>query len=123
MNKVRRTLITEYEGHFGEFFQKEAQKDVQKFDETVVINDIPRWSSNNHIPPEDLLQLWNHVGKNFNLDAAIVQQDIEVRESIEQYKIHRRNHPLNDEELQEIVATFGVGAEVVDILTGERIPI
>ena len=43
------------------------------------------------------------------------------QEKIERYREARRNYEPSPEEIYEMVAAFGPGAEVTDILTGQTI--
>lgn len=50
-----------------------AKRDVERLlgqfstDATVDQNGIVRWKKSGRVPPEDILSLWAHVGKPFNL--------------------------------------------------------
>lgn len=114
-------LIREYNGDFGPFWQKDVQRSINMFDEVVVTDGIPRWTTNNSIPPRDLLELWAHVGKPFDFDTTIKQYDLEVAESLKQYRISRVGYTPSEEEMYEMRSAFGEGTTVVDAITNRRI--
>jgi hypothetical protein len=119
--RVTRSLVNEYEGYFGQFFQKDAQRSADRFNDTIVTNGIPRWPSNNNVPPQDLLDLWNHIGKPFNYELATETLANEISETLRQYKISRMNYTPGLEELYEMQAAFGKGVTVQDVITGKEI--
>lgn len=118
---MKRTLIAEYEGHFGPFFQKDAQRSVELFKETVVVEGIPRWLRNSQVPPQDLLELWDHVGKEFDIFLATLARMQETSASIEAYKQRNANRVYSEEERYEMASAFGKDATIVDVITGKEI--
>jgi len=119
--KIRRTLISEYEGKFGEFFQKRAQEQAELFGECVVIDGVPRWCSNNSIPPDDLLELWYYLGKPVDIVKSIELSRKEASEALNSYCRSMENYEYTCEALQEMEATFGKGAMIVDVITGNSV--
>jgi len=120
---MKRTLITEYQGNYGEFFKKEAQKAANRFDDTIVIDDIPRWPTNNQIPPMDLLELWHYCDKPFDFDKTVLIRETESAASIAEYKKRMRGRQYSEVDLAEMRSVFGVGTAVVDVITGEKITV
>lgn len=113
-------LLKEYMGEFGTFFQKEAAKSMSKFDEAYVTNGVVRWKTNDRVPPKDLLELWKYGSKPFDYEESIRVSDIEIQQSIAEYKQFRAKHGYSDEERAEMKAAFG-NEPVVDVLTGKRV--
>jgi len=111
--------MDEYNGKYGDFFQKRAKESVEMFnaEQITVTQGVVRWNSNNSIPPSDLLELWHHAGCEFNYDKTIAIRDEEISASLEEYRKTKR--PPSEEELLEMRAAFGRWTKVVDIITGQ----
>jgi hypothetical protein len=97
-----------------------AKESADRFHDTIILGGIPRWSTNNSVPPTDLLELWAHLGRPFDYEKAIAKHDEEVRESIKEYERWERDREQSLEELYEMRAAFGEGATVVNVLTGRE---
>jgi hypothetical protein len=87
-------LIKEYEGQYGVYFQKEAQKSADMFDQAEVVNGVPYWKTRKRIPPTDLLQLWQYVGKDFDYDKTLIARDLEIAKSLAEYRKAMNNREL-----------------------------
>ena len=81
---------------------------------------VVRWSSNDRIPFEDMLQEFEDAGW---IDGQIYsngvnQRVVEDRIAIEAY---RKNYKgPSEEEMLEMRAEFGAGAKIVNVLTGHE---
>jgi hypothetical protein len=82
---------------------------------------VVRWESNNSVPPQDILDEMHTDGVINNatlLESAktrISEQDAFLAE----YRERMANHVHSEEELFEMRAAFGEGAEVVNAITGQ----
>lgn len=104
-------------------FDKEraAKLDVE-FDTRTTINDgVVRWISNNNIPPNDILEFWNYLGKDFDYNKTIETSKEETKKFFEEYRQTIKLRNPSSEDLAEMKAAFGPGATVVNIITGEKI--
>lgn len=117
-------LTREYLGEFGPFFQREATRMADKFDtDAYVKNGVVRWKSNDQVPPDDILELWEHCGKPFDCELSKVYSRDETAQALEAYRQRMANHTYTDEEKAEMRTAFGPGATVVDVITGQPIPL
>lgn len=101
--------------------KRDAERLLGKFatDATVDQNGIVRWNSNGRVPPADILALWAHVGKPFNLELSNETRDVELSLSLADYRERQQDVLPSAEEMFEMRAAFGEGAEVVNIITGK----
>lgn len=115
----------ELSGSLGEFWQREAQIELQR-----VRNDLEagRITIDGHgvafncigrVLMSDEAQKVSMVTERINLAATQTARDKEVAESVREYRANRRAYSA--EEIAEMRAAFGSGETVVDILTGQSI--
>lgn len=78
-----------------------------------------RWSSNDHVVPSD-------VFKDMGMTCSESHQKIyddEQAKFIAEYRAAQKNYVPSAEELFEMRAAFGEGAEVVNVITGKKIKV
>lgn len=115
----------EISGALGEFWMKNAKKEVDKAvekastDATVDENGVIRWNSNGRCIPDDFCEKLEYAGFKFSREATREARDEETRKFIEEYR-KNQSEPTEDE-LAEMRATFGPGAVVVDVISGREI--
>lgn len=117
---MKRTLVTEYEGHFGPFFQKEAARTAEMFSQAYVQDGVVRWKSNDRVPSDDILELWYHLGKPFKYQKSLTVSKHEQEVALAEYAWRENHREKTAEELAEMRVAFGPGATVVNVLTGEH---
>lgn len=100
--------------------QRETERLIEKFDSdaNVSADGVVRWNSNGSVPPQDILDLWAHLKKPFNLEASVAAREEELTKFLAEYRANAR--PPSDEEIHEMRAAFGPGIEVVNVITGLR---
>ncbi len=99
------------------FEKAEADRLAGKFDTAATVTDgIVRWTSNNAVPPADVLALWRHLGKAFDHDRSIAAGKAETDAFLTEYRRHHKGP--SPEEITEMRAAFGPGTTVVDVITG-----
>lgn len=90
-------------------------------DETSeVTGPVVRWNSNDHVPFDDMLKDFEDAGW---IDALTRLNSNNTRklEDAEFLENYRRNYKgPTDEERFEARAAFGAGAEVVNVITGQK---
>jgi hypothetical protein len=102
-----------------------AKRDVERLlgqfstDATVDQNGIVRWKKSGRVPPEDILSLWAHVGKPFNLVSSNETREAETNLFLADYRERMQDVLPSAEEMFEMRSAFGEGAEVVNIITGK----
>jgi hypothetical protein len=96
----------------------DVDKAREDFKKATVTDGVPRWDSNNSVPPEDCLEAFKLAGCEFDFDAAIAARDADTDAFLEEYR--RNQKPATGEELFEMRAAFGEGTTVVDIFTGRE---
>ena len=86
-------------------------------------NEVVRWKSNDSVPPEDILE-------EMFVDGVLDEEQIRYAQMIRKqeqdvfldaYRERMANHVHSEEELFEMRAAFGEGAEVVNAITGQKI--
>lgn len=80
-------------------------------------NGIVRWTSNGQVPPQEILDLWVHLGFQFDVGACRAVQREEQAAFLAEYRRARAGGPT-DEERFEARAAHGPGVELVDVITG-----
>lgn len=95
----------------------------EEFSRGHIENGVFRWNSNDRVAPDDILQSFEAAGLITN---EVLNRSLEVRKeedaaAIAEYIARRQRVGYSDEEMFEMRAAFGEGAEVVDIFTGETI--
>ena len=80
---------------------------------------IGRWTTNGHAIPDDCAAMFAAFGLAPGLDVAatVAANEAETREAIERYRTSQPARP-SAEEVAEMRAAFGSGAEVVNVITG-----
>lgn len=83
---------------------------------------VVRWRSNDSVPPADLLEDWYRVDciDMTTLKMSQKARDAEVAAFCASYRRRQAARP-SSEELFEMRAAFGPGAEVVDVVSGRRV--
>jgi len=81
-----------------------------------MIDRVYKWKSNDRVPPEDCLV--DSLSREELARHAWVR-DMQIQRDVEEYRESRKNHKPSAEELFEMRAAFGPGAEVVDVITGQ----
>lgn len=115
----------ELSGELGEFWKKEAEKQLDKvraeLAEGKISIDAEGVARNciGRVLMDDLLEQLGMVTDKVNAEATRAARETENAAFLAEYRV-RRNAP-SAEELAEMRATFGAGATVVDVLTGEKI--
>jgi hypothetical protein len=81
---------------------------------------VVRWNSNDRIPFSDMLQKFEDAGWiDSQMHAnSIEQRVVEDRVVIENYRKNFKGY--SQEDLFEMRAEFGAGAQVVNVLTGQE---
>jgi len=85
----------------------------------TVTDGIVRWSSNNSVPPLDILEDWAELGLPFDLEASKAASDAEFAEFAARYRAQQK--APSSEHLAEMRNEFGPGTTVVDVISGRRI--
>jgi hypothetical protein len=83
---------------------------------------VVRWSSNDSVPPADLLEDWYRADciDMATLRMSVKARDAEVAAFCAEYRRRQPAQP-SAEELFEMRAAFGEGAEVVNVISGRRV--
>ena len=103
-------------------FRDEANRLIEKFDvDAYVQHGVVRWKNNDRVPPQDVLDLWQHVGHEFDMRKSQVLRESEQQQFLEEYRKRMENYEPSEEELGEMRAAFGPGETVVNVITGKEI--
>lgn len=116
--------------HANEKFDRERGERVfdedgarEDFERARVENGVVRWNSNDNVPFDDMLFDFVCIGA---IDEATRERSNEARKAdtaafCAEYRKAQANRKPSAEELFEMRAAFGEGAEVVDVISGRRI--
>lgn len=116
-----RRFMGEYVGLYGKFWQDRAKEEAERLmsrDGIVVDEDgAAKWESNGSYLPIDVCEKLAFLGaKWLDVDATAYKRKKQTAEAV---RCVRQNE--TDEEIAEMRAAFGVGTEVVNVLTGRRL--
>ena len=117
----------EISGEFGEWWKKNAEREVSealnrvKTDAIVEEDGAIRWISSGNYIPDDYCEKLEYGGYNFSREATKIKNDKQQSKFAEEYSERMKNYKPSEEELYEIRCAFGEGAEIVDIITGQKI--
>jgi len=120
-------FMQEITGALGDYWKNSAEKEVREHVEkaekesTVDKNGVIRWKSNNRCLMDDYCEMLEYAGYNFSREATREARDIENAESIRRYRESQKNRDYTEEEKAEMIAAFGKGTTIVDVLTGRKI--
>jgi hypothetical protein len=89
-------------------------------DASVDHKGIIRWKSNGRVPPDDCLADFAELGLPFNIAATKAEYEAETQKFLSEYRKREANRKPSAEELFEMRAAFGEGAEVVNVITGRK---
>jgi hypothetical protein len=111
----------------GHTVHKTCARDLESLvrhatDGTLVIEDgVGRWTTNGHAIPVDVAAQLAAFGLAPGLDLAATKavSDVETADAIQRYR-DRQPAEASAEEVAEMRAAFGPGAEVADVITGRR---
>lgn len=115
----------ELSGELGEFWKKEAEKQLDKvrseLAEGKISIDAEGVARNciGRVLMDDLLEQLGMVTDKVNVEVTRAAREAENAAFLAEYR-ERRKSP-SAEELAEMRATFGAGVTVTDVLTGEKI--
>ena len=101
------------------FAKKYIDNIHMKYDAYQDDDGVWRWKSNNRVPFKDMLECWG-------LDSETMQKCIEAKEKdtsafLKSYRKQMENYVPSSEERFEMQAAFGEGAQVVNVITGQKI--
>lgn len=117
----------EISGKFGDWWKKNAEKEVIEALKDVAENAIVeedgaiRWISSGNYIPDDFCEKLEYGGYNFSREATKIKKDIQQSKFVEEYRESMKNHVYSEEELYEMKSAFGEGTCIVDIITGKKI--
>lgn len=102
--------------------KKEAERIASDFEQSAFVSDgVVRWNSNNHVPPQDILDFWEFLEKPFDIAKSSMTREREDNAFIAEYRRTQANRQPSGEELAEMRAAFGEGGTVVNVITGRKI--
>lgn len=112
----------EYNGEFGEFWQKKAHEDIERILKNVEVDDdgAARWKNNGGYLMDDVIEKLLVGGADwFDVELTKAKR----REQVKKIVANARKSKCepSDEELYEMKAAFGSGTTVVNVLTGKKI--
>lgn len=115
----------EISGHLGEFWQKDAEKEVQKAvaeaDRNAVVdeNGAISWKSNGRYLMDDFCEKLEYAGYNFSREATKNARQLQVAKELDDYRKNWKEP--SEEEKEEMRKEYGAGTTIVDVLSGRKI--
>lgn len=120
-------FMKELNGSLGAYWKAEAEKELARVKAdldagriTIDENGIAR-NCIGRVLMADLLEKLALVTDKADVAATNAAREAEVAKELESYRANKK--PYTAEELAEMRAAFGPGTTVVDVLTGEKIPL
>ena len=117
----------EITGTLGAYWKSSAEKELDELRRdlangqiTIDENGIAR-NCIGRVLMADLLEKLALVTDKADVAATNAAREAEVAKELESYRANKK--PYTAEELAEMRAAFGPGTTVVDVLTGEKIPL
>lgn len=101
-----------------EWVRKEAERAIRSLSDTTRQGGVLRWKRNGSVPPEEMLELAQHVGVEFDLEASRRARQIDLDRFVAEYR-SGATEP-SEEERFEARAAHGPGVMLVNVLTGRR---
>jgi hypothetical protein len=117
----------EISGKLGDWWKKNAENEVIKAMKDAAENAFVEgdgailWKSSYKYLPDDYCEKLEYGGYNFSREATRIKRDIQQSKFIEEYREKMKNYKPSEEELYEMRCAFGKDAEIVDIITGQKI--
>lgn len=117
----------EISGEFGEWWKKNAEREVSealnrvKTDAIVEEDGAIRWISSGNYISDDYCEKLEYGGYNFSREATKIKNDKQQSKFVEEYSERMKNYKPSEEEFYEMKCAFGEGAEIIDIITGQKI--
>lgn len=100
-------------------FRKAANRaSVAFLDAKVDETGVARWTSNNAVPPTDLVEFWAYMNYGVDVEACRVARDTDLDNVLANYRKNYRGP--SDEARAEARAAFGPGVELVNVVTGHK---
>ena len=85
---------------------------------------VATWTTNGSVPPADCLSLFALLGlPGLDLVESAIVRDRQIADTIAAYTTYRQATGYSPEELHEMRNAFGEDADVVDVITGQRVPL
>ncbi len=101
-------------------YHREAANLADRFQTDATVTDgVVRWVSNNSVPPQDILDLWQHLGFVFDMKASQAAHEADTSAFLAAYRAANANGP-GAEERAEARAAMGPGVEMCNVITGYR---
>ena len=117
----------EISGEFGEWWKKNAEREVSealnrvKTDAIVEEDGAIRWISSGNYIPDDYCEKLEYGGYNFSREATRIKKDEQQSKFAEEYRERMKNYKPSEEELYEMRCAFGKDVKIVNIITGQKI--
>ena len=115
--------IQMYENPRFSFEKEEAERlKEQIITDAKAKRGVIRWVSSKNCLPADCAEFARYLGFNVDLEAQKRARDRELRQLRKEFIEARKSMTDEErmEEMYEMRAAFGPGAEIVNVLTGER---
>ena len=115
----------EISGELGEFWQKDAEREIAKIREDLANGQITidqngvGYNCIGRVLMEDMAEKVAYVDSRLNREANRKAREIEVARELAEYRANYKGPSA--EELAEMRAAFGTGTKVVNVLTGTEV--
>ena len=127
---MKSRFLMELSGELGPYWVKSAREEINKMQDMADTGEIlkekdgaVKWKRSGNYLPEDCVEKLSYTHFTFSPEATKKKRDAQTERELKAYRESMRNHQYSDEELFEMRAAFGEGATVVDVITGQQIPL
>lgn len=101
------------------FEKREATRYLEWFETKATVTDgIVRWNSNHSVPPRDILALWAHCEKPFDLTRSAAIGRAETDQFLADYRAMQAHTRPSPEEVSQARAAHGPGVTLTDVISG-----
>lgn len=117
-----KTLIEQYEDRSNPYHGSAQRTAVWLRKEATITAGVIRWDSNKRVPPQDCVELAKHLGLRVDVAACARAREDDVARVVGRYReAQARRTPEQVAEQRAMArAAHGPGAEMVNVITGER---
>jgi hypothetical protein len=103
------------------FQQRDAMRMLDQFDTKTDVRDgVVRWRSNDPVPPQACLDLWEFVGKPFDAEKSQQTRDSENAAFLASYRQTNTGVKPSAQAFSAMRANFEPGDQPMNVVTGDR---
>jgi hypothetical protein len=101
---------------------QECERIREKLKRAYIVDGVGRWTPKGNFLPMDIARFAQYLGYDIDLEKHEAEKDAHTAAFLEEYIENQKNRTPEQiaEERFELLAAFGPGETVVNVITGER---